>query len=95
MELRQTVIPRFSIEQPTPFGPVKSALGLQAVLFIDGGVAGDNWNDLTETSPMFGVGLGVRIPVAMAGNMRLDYGWSFYEGAAVESSFHLAVGQKF
>lgn len=95
LELRQTVIPRFSIEQPTPFGPVKSALGLQAVLFIDGGVAGDNWNDLTETSPMFGVGLGVRIPVAMAGNMRLDYGWSFYEGAAVESSFHLAVGQKF
>ena len=95
LELRQTVIPRFSIEQPTPFGPVKSALGLQAVLFIDGGVAGDNWNDLTETSPMFGVGLGVRIPVALAGNMRFDYGWSFYEGAAVESSFHLAVGQKF
>jgi len=27
--------------------------------------------------------------------MRLDYGWSFYEGAAIESSFHLAVGQKF
>ena len=95
LELRQTVIPRFSIEQPTPFGPVKSSLGLQAVLFIDGGVAGDNWNDLTEMSPMFGVGLGVRIPVALAGNMRFDYGWSFYEGAAVESSFHLAVGQKF
>ncbi len=95
LELRQTVIPRFSIEQPTPFGPVKSALGLQAVLFIDGGVAGDNWNDLTEMSPMFGVGLGVRIPVALAGNMRLDYGWSFYEGAVVESAFHLAVGQKF
>jgi len=95
LELRQTVIPRFSIELPTLFGPVKSALGLQAVLFIDGGVAGDNWNDLTEMSPMFGVGLGVRIPVALAGNMRFDYGWSFYEGAAVESSFHLAVGQKF
>ena len=95
LELRQTVIPRFSIEQPTPFGPVKSSLGLQAVLFIDGGVAGDNWNDLTEMSPMFGVGLGVRIPVALAGSMRFDYGWSFYEGAVVESSFHLAVGQKF
>jgi len=85
--LRQTVIPRFSIEQPTPFGPVKSSLGLQAVLFIDGGVAGDNWNDLTEMSPMFGVGLGVRIPLALAGSMRFDYGWSFYEGAVVESSF--------
>ena len=95
LELRQTVIPRFSIEQPTPFGPVKSSLGLQAVLFIDGGVAGDNWNDLTEMSPMFGVGLGARIPLALAGSMRFDYGWSFYEGAVVESSFHLAVGQKF
>jgi outer membrane protein assembly factor BamA len=44
---------------------------------------------------MLGVGLGIRIPVAMAGNVRLDYGWSFYESEAVESSFHFSVGQKF
>ena len=95
LELRQTIIPRFAIEQPSPFGPVKSELGLQAVLFIDGGVAGDNWHDLSKASPMYGVGLGVRIPAALAGIIRFDYGWSFYEGAAVESSFHFSVGQKF
>ena len=95
LELRQTIIPRFAIEQPSPFGPVKSELGLQAVLFIDGGVAGDSWNDLRKKSAMFGVGLGVRIPAALAGIIRFDYGWSFYEGAAVESSFHFSVGQKF
>ncbi|HJL78236.1 MAG TPA: BamA/TamA family outer membrane protein [Candidatus Marinimicrobia bacterium] len=95
LEFRQTVIPRFSIEQPTLFGPVKSELGLQAVLFIDGGVAGDNWNDLSKASPMYGTGLGIRMPVALAGNIRLDYGWSFYKGKAVESSFHFSVGQKF
>ena len=95
LELRQTIIPRFAIEQPSPFGPVKSELGLQAVLFIDGGVAGDNWHDLSKASPMYGAGLGVRIPAALAGIIRFDYGWSFYEGAAVESSFHFSVGQKF
>ena len=95
LELRQTIIPRFAIEQPSPFGPVKSELGLQAVLFIDGGVAGDSWNDLRKKSAMFGVGLGVRIPAALAGIIRFDYGWSFYESAAVESSFHFSVGHKF
>ena len=95
LEIRQTIIPRFAIEQPSPFGPVKSELGLQAVLFIDGGVAGDNWHDLSKASPMYGAGLGVRIPAALAGIIRFDYGWSFYEGAAVESSFHFSVGQKF
>ena len=95
LEIRQTIIPRFAIEQPSPFGPVKSELGLQAVLFIDSGVAGDNWHDLSKASPMYGVGLGVRIPAALAGIIRFDYGWSFYEGAAVESSFHFSVGQKF
>ena len=95
LELRQTIIPRFAIEQSSPFGPVKSEMGLQTVLFIDGGVAGDNWHDLSKASPMYGAGLGIRIPVALAGNIRLDYGWSFYKGKAVESSFHFSVGQKF
>ena len=95
LEFRQTIIPRFAIEQPSPFGPVKSELGLQAVLFVDSGVAGDNWHDLSKASPMYGVGLGVRIPAALAGIIRFDYGWSFYEGEAVESSFHFSVGQKF
>ena len=95
LEIRQTIIPRFAIEQQSPFGPMKSEMGLQAAIFIDAGVTGNNWDDLKNTSPMMGTGLGIRIPVAMAGNIRFDYGWSFYEGAAVESSFHFSVGQKF
>ena len=95
IELRQTIVPRFAMQQESPFGPMKTEMGLQAVLFIDGGVVGNNWEDLIQLNPMLGVGLGIRIPVAMAGNVRLDYGWSFYEGEAVESSFHFSVGQKF
>ncbi len=95
LELRQTIIPRFAIEQQSPFGPMKSEMGLQAALFFDAGVTGDNWNELSNVSPMLGAGLGIRIPVAMAGNVRFDYGWSFYEGTAVESSFHFSIGQKF
>jgi len=95
IELRQTIIPRFPIQQESPFGPINSEFGLQGVFFVDGGIAGDNWSDLTAASPMLGLGFGIRIPVAMAGNIRLDYGWSFYEGKSVESSFHFSVGQKF
>ena len=95
LELRQTIIPRFAIQQDSPFGPIKSEFGLQGILFADGGVVGNNWGELYEKKPMMGLGVGIRIPVAMAGNVRLDYGWSFYDGEAVESSFHFSVGQKF
>lgn len=95
MEVRQTIIPRFAIKQESPFGPFSTEFGLQGVFFIDGGVVGQNWSELTTASPMLGTGIGIRIPVAMAGNIRLDYGWSFYERQSVESSFHFSVGQKF
>lgn len=95
IEIRQTIIPRFAVEQQSLFGPMKTEMGLQAALFFDAGVTGYNWDELKNASPMMGAGLGIRIPVAMAGNVRFDYGWSFYEGAAVESSFHFSVGQKF
>lgn len=94
-ELRQTIIPRFSIQKNSPFGPIKSEFGLQGIIFVDGGVVGNNWGELYEKKPMMGMGVGIRVPVAMAGNVRLDYGWSFYDGEAVESSFHFSVGQKF
>ncbi len=95
VEVRQTIIPRFAVQQNSPFGPMSTEFGLQGVVFVDGGVVGQNWSDLTSASPMLGIGLGIRIPVAMAGNIRFDYGWSFYEGQSVESSFHFSVGQKF
>ncbi|MFQ6678212.1 MAG: BamA/TamA family outer membrane protein [Fidelibacterota bacterium] len=95
IELRQTVIPRFAIQQKSPFGPIKSEFGLQGVLFADAGVIGNHWSELYEKIPMIGFGIGFRIPVAMVGTLRFDYGWSFYKGQAVESSFHFSAGHKF
>ncbi len=95
LELRQTVIPRFAVEQLSPFGTLKSEFGLQAVCFIDAGVSGENWIDLTHSKMLVGVGIGLRIPVALVGNIRLDYGWSFYDGSAIETALHLALRQKF
>ncbi|HDY75454.1 MAG TPA: hypothetical protein ENH49_02905, partial [Candidatus Marinimicrobia bacterium] len=63
-ELRQTLIPRFSVKKKTPFGVMKTEFGLQAVLFVDTGTAGGDWNDLIEEIPMLGAGIGIRIPAA-------------------------------
>jgi outer membrane protein assembly factor BamA len=95
IELRQTIIPRYAVQKKMLFGPIKTEFGLQGVLFVDAGVVGNHWSELYEKIPMLGFGIGLRIPVTMAGNLRFDYGWSFYGGEAVESSFHFSVGQKF
>lgn len=95
IELRQTIIPRFAVQQEWLFGPLKSEFGLQGVLFADAGVVGNHWSELVEKIPMLGLGIGFRMPVAMAGTLRFDYGWSFYGGKAVESSFHFSAGHKF
>lgn len=95
LELRQTIIPRFSLKHDSPFGPMSTELGLQGVIFFDAGSIGYDWQDLLQAQPMLGAGFGIRIPLAVVGNIRFDYGWSFYDGNRMESSFHLAVGQKF
>ncbi len=95
IELRQTILPRFAVQQKSPFGPLKSEFGLQGILFADAGVVGDHWSELYKEIPMLGFGIGIRTPVTMVGNLRFDYGWSYYGGEAVESSFHFSVGQKF
>ncbi len=95
IELRQTFIPRFAVQQESPFGPIKSEFGLQGVLFADAGVVGNHWSELYEKIPMVGFGIGLRMPVAMVGNLRFDYGWSYYGGDSMESSFHFSAGHKF
>ena len=95
LEVRQTIIPKYAYQSPSLFGPIKSELGLQAALFIDMGITGDEWDDVWNENPMLGIGLGIRIPVAISGNIRFDYGWSFYNGKYIEKSLLFEIGQKF
>jgi len=95
LEVRQTIIPKYVYQSPSLFGPIKSELGLQAALFIDMGITGDEWDDVWNENPMLGIGLGIRIPVAISGNIRFDYGWSFYNGKYIEKSLLFGIGQKF
>ena len=95
LEIRQTIIPKYAFQSPSYFGSIRSELGLQTVLFIDMGIAMNTWEDLGNRVPMIGAGMGIRIPVAISGNIRLDYGWSFYNGENIESSLLFGIGQKF
>ena len=58
-------------------------------------ITGDEWDDIWNENPMLGIGLGIRIPVAISGNIRFDYGWSFYNGKYIEKSLLFGIGQKF
>ena len=95
LEVRQTIIPKYAYQSPSYFGPIKSELGLQTAFFIDMGIAGNDWEDFSEGIPMIGFGLGIRIPVAISGTVRLDYGWSFYNGKYMDKSLLFGLGQKF
>ena len=87
-ELRKTIIPRFATKYGTEFG-------LSAVGFIDGGIAGNSFKELTTQNPIWGIGFGIRIPIAIFQVIRFDYGWGFRGSDFVENSFHLAFGHKF
>ena len=87
-ELRKTIIPRFATKYGTEFG-------LSAVGFIDGGIAGNSLKELTKQNPIWGIGFGIRIPIAIFQVIRFDYGWGFRGSDFVENSFHLAFGHKF
>ena len=65
MELRQEIIPKYA----TSLG---AELGLVFVAFADAGVIADNWNTLNDQLPMYGMGLGIRIPFPMVDVLRID-----------------------
>lgn len=88
IELRQVIIPKHA----TKYG---NEIGLDFGLFLDVGINAIKLNNLINQTPLFGTGFGLRIPMPMMGALRLDYGWAFYEGKYVESSFHLAMGHRF
>ena len=70
MELRQEIIPKYA----TSLG---AELGLVFVAFADAVVIADNWNTLNDQLPMYGMGLGIRIPFPMVDVLRIDYGWGY------------------
>ncbi len=87
-ELRKVIIPKYA----TKYG---NELGLDLGFFIDAGMSSIERESLLKNTPLLGTGFGIRIPMPMMGVLRLDYGWAFYEGDHIESSFHLAMGQRF
>ena len=88
IELRQIIIPKFV----TSLG---NELGLSAVLFADFGTTANDLSHLFDHKPISGVGIGIRIPWSVIGSIRLDYGWSFYNGKNISKGLHLAFGEKF
>ena len=88
VELRQTLVPKFV----TALG---NESGLILVLFLDGGIIDDTIKALWNRKPLYGAGIGIRIPSPMVGQLRLDYGWGFYAGEIVDNQFHLAFGHTF
>ncbi len=87
-EIRQVIIPKFATSLNNEFG-------LSIVAFADIGVIANDINKFTKNSPLIGAGIGVRIPWPIVKSIRLDYGWSFYDGKYIEQSLHFAFGEKF
>jgi len=87
-EIRQTIIPKFVTKLDNEFG-------LSIVAFSDIGVINNNISDLFQETPLLGIGIGIRVPWPVVKSLRLDYGWSFYDGKYMEQSFHLSFGEKF
>ena len=87
-ELRKTIIPRIATKYGTEFG-------LSAVGFIDGGITGMSLSEMMAQKPIWGIGIGIRIPMAIFQVIRFDDGWGFRGSNFVGNSFHFAFGHKF
>lgn len=87
-ELRRALIPRTSPAPGVEFG-------LDLGIFVDAGVITRKAADLVLQEPMFGTGIGLRIPLAGYEPIRIDYAVGYYDGNRTKGTLHLAVGQKF
>ena len=67
-ELRYDIIPKY-------VNSLQIESGLAIVFFIDGGLVNYSWEMLENTTPIYGSGVGIRIPFPMIGVIRIDYGW--------------------
>ena len=87
-EIRQTIIPKFTTKYNNEFG-------LSIAAFTDIGIIDNNISKLIQQTPLIGIGVGIRIPWPVIKTLRLDYGWSFYQGEFIEQSLHFVFGEKF
>ena len=87
-EIRQIIIPKFATKYNNEFG-------LSIAAFADIGIIDNGISELIQQAPLIGLGIGIRIPWPVIKSLRLDYGWSFYQGKYVEQSLHFAFGEKF
>ena len=70
--------------------------GMCVVLFVDGGMINNNWNELDKSQLMGGAGFGVRIPIPVLQSLRIDVGWGFNnEKFNKKHAIHFTVQQKF
>jgi len=88
IEIRQVVIPRYVTRFNTEFG-------LTIAYFIDAGLAGNTYSELTQQAPLWGTGFSFQIPWPVFGIIRLDYGWGFRRGTFRDRAFHFSFQQKF
>ncbi len=88
IELRYEIIQKYATRQG-----IES--GLISILFIDRGLINNHWRMLSNTLPMYGVGVGLRIPFPLVGVIHLDYGWGFRNGKWNTGALHFGFGQKF
>ncbi|MFH1852919.1 MAG: BamA/TamA family outer membrane protein [Candidatus Neomarinimicrobiota bacterium] len=88
LELRQTLIPKFVTE-------LQNEAGLITVIFFDAGLISPDIAGLVRQQPLFGTGIGLRIPFPLVGQMRLDYGWGYHAGKPAGPRLHLAFGHSF
>ena len=88
IELRYEVIPKFATSLGTE-------LGLVFVLFSDIGTMAPSWNTIPNQIPIYGTGLGIRVPFPLISVVRVDYGWGYRNGSWNAGAIHLGVEQKF
>tara|TARA_Y100000748_G_scaffold297068_1_gene290603 strand:+ start:7718 stop:9019 length:1302 start_codon:yes stop_codon:yes gene_type:complete len=88
IEIRKELIPKYA----TPIG---AELGLLATVFADAGIIANDWHDILEQVPIYGVGAGIRIPFPMVGVIRIDYGWGYRGGIWNSGALYWGIGQKF
>ena len=74
---------------------IATIISLAIVFFIDGGLVNYSWEMLENTTPIYGSGVGIRIPFPMIGVIRIDYGWGYRDKLWNSGVFHLSFGQKF
>ena len=88
VELRSDIIPKYATKFGTEFG-------LGVIAFFDAGMISEDWNDLKNSTLMYGTGFGIRIPIPMVDVLRIDYGWGYRNGYWNSGAFHWGVQQKF